>query len=66
MEKNLYCFLKQTFDIFTSELFLLCLGWINTLLILVKFSKDGHNSIYTKNLIQRLDAEYIKKIYGLV
>ena len=43
----IYRFIKRTFDIFSSLLFLLLFGWIILLLLLIKFCEDGHNPIYT-------------------
>lgn len=42
-----YCFIKRTFDIISSGLFLLILGWFILLLMFIKFCEDGHNPIYT-------------------
>ena len=43
----LYRFIKRTFDIVASLLFLLLFGWFILLLMLIKFCEDGHNPIYT-------------------
>ena len=43
----LYRFIKRTFDIIASLLFLILFGWFILLLMLIKFCEDGHNPIYT-------------------
>ena len=43
----LYRFIKRTFDIVASLLFLILFGWFILLLMLIKFCEDGHNPIYT-------------------
>ena len=43
----LYRFIKRTFDIIASLLFLILFGWFILLLMLIKFFEDGHNPIYT-------------------
>ncbi|MCR4661454.1 MAG: sugar transferase [Clostridia bacterium] len=45
--KLLYRFIKRSFDIFASFLFLVIFGWFVLLLIFIKFVEDGHNPIYT-------------------
>ena len=42
-----YRFIKRTFDIVASLLFLLLFGWLILLLMFIKFCEDGHNPIYT-------------------
>ncbi len=42
-----YRFIKRTFDILLSLLFLILFGWFILLLMLIKFCEDGHNPIYT-------------------
>lgn len=42
-----YRFIKRFFDIVLSLTFLLLFGWLILLLMLIKFSEDGHNPIYT-------------------
>ena len=43
----IYRFIKRSFDIFASLLFLLLFGWFILLLMLIKFLEDFHNPIYT-------------------
>ena len=43
----IYRFIKRTFDIVASLLFLLLFGWLILLLMFIKFCEDGHNPIYT-------------------
>jgi len=43
----IYRFIKRTFDIVASLLFLLLFGWLIILLMFIKFCEDGHNPIYT-------------------
>jgi len=42
-----YRFVKRSFDIFSSALFLLLFGWIILILMFIKFCEDGHRPIYT-------------------
>ncbi len=42
-----YRFVKRTFDIFASLLFLLVFSWLYIILLLIKFLEDFHNPIYT-------------------
>ena len=42
-----YLFVKRTFDIFASFLFLLIFSWLILILLFIKFCEDGHNPIYT-------------------
>lgn len=46
-----YEFVKRTFDIFSSALFLLLFGWFILLLMFIKFCEDGHNPIYTSERV---------------
>ncbi len=43
----IYRFIKRTFDILASLIFLLLFGWLILILLLIKFCEDGHNPIYT-------------------
>ena len=43
----IYRFLKRTFDIIASFLFLVLFGWFILILMFIKFCEDGHNPIYT-------------------
>ena len=43
----MYRFIKRTFDVVASLLFLLLFGWLILLLMFIKFCEDGHNPIYT-------------------
>lgn len=47
----IYLFIKRFFDITTSLLFLIFLGWFILLLMLIKFCEDGHNPIYTSKRV---------------
>ena len=46
-----YRFIKRTFDIVASLLFLLLFGWFILLLMLIKFCEDGHNPLYTSKRV---------------
>ena len=42
-----YRLIKRTFDIFSSLVYLLLLGWFILILLFIKFCEDGHNPVYT-------------------
>ena len=42
-----YLFLKRTFDIVSSFLFLVIFSWLILILLFIKFCEDGHNPVYT-------------------
>ena len=46
-----YRFLKRTFDIFVSGMFLLLFGWFILILLLIKFFEDFHNPVYVSKRI---------------
>lgn len=45
--KPVYAFLKRTFDIFSSGIFLLLFGWFILIMVFIKWLEDFHNPIYT-------------------
>lgn len=64
---KLYCFLKRTFDIFASGLFLLCFGWFIALLLFIKFCEDGHNPVYTSYRVGKNKKQFkFHKIRSMV
>ena len=46
-EKHFYNFIKRSFDIFNSFIFLVVFGPLILLLLFIKFCEDGHRPIYT-------------------
>ena len=48
-----YEFVKRSFDIFSSFLFLIIFSWLILLLLLIKFLEDFHNPVYTSMRVGR-------------
>lgn len=46
-KKPFYSFIKRTFDIFASGMFLLLFGWFILIMVIIKWFEDFHNPIYT-------------------
>lgn len=42
-----YEFVKRSFDIFASFIFLILFSWLILILLFIKFCEDGHNPVYT-------------------
>lgn len=56
-----YEFLKRTFDIFSSGLFLILFGWLILLLMLIKWLEDFGLKSYKLNIIENPNGKYLSK-----
>lgn len=57
----LYRFIKRTFDIFSSFLFLLLFGWFILLLMLIKLLEDFVGKSYKLEIIENENGKYLSK-----
>jgi lipopolysaccharide/colanic/teichoic acid biosynthesis glycosyltransferase len=48
-----YAFFKRLFDIVSSGLLLVAIGWIILILMFIKFCEDGHNPIYVSTRLTK-------------
>ena len=46
-KKPFYSFIKRSFDIIASGMFLLLFGWFILIMVIIKWFEDFHNPIYT-------------------
>lgn len=59
--EKFYEFLKRTFDIFSSGLFLILFGWIILLLMLIKWLEDFGVKFYKLSIIENPNGKYLSK-----
>jgi lipopolysaccharide/colanic/teichoic acid biosynthesis glycosyltransferase len=48
-----YVFFKRLFDIVSSGLLIIAIGWIILILMFIKFCEDGHNPIYVSTRLTK-------------
>ncbi len=58
---KLYCFIKRAFDIVSSGLVLLLIGWLILLLMLIKWLEDFGAKSYKLEIIEDENGKYLSK-----
>lgn len=59
--KYMYHFIKRTFDIFSSGLFLLLFGWFILLLMFIKLCEDRGAKSYKLEITEDINGKYLSK-----